>query len=132
MAKKKRRKKKYRKAPSNCARSNNHHLLWERARWVKHPWACSLRSHPACIVTMDAQQHARLHERISHIPVASEDACELAYNEVNKLWNDGVLTSDTSVDVRISLLICIFEYIAQPTADALKEQITLIREIRGG
>lgn len=133
MAKKKKRKKKYRRrAAVPISGTNRHHLLWERSRYVKHEWANKLRNHQFCIVEMLVGEHRLIHERMRLVPVPSESACKGAYEAIEDLWERGTICEQTPLETRLEVLICLLDYVADDSASALKKQLAIVQNIRGG
>lgn len=114
--------KKYKPTYSAQNGKNRHHILWIRRSWAKGFWSNKLRNHPAMIVLVDADAHARLHELVEPIPVPSESACKDTYEQIKYLWGHGVLNENSSLDIRIDVLIYCLAYVADPTVEALLHQ----------
>lgn len=106
---------------------DNHHLLYPRKVWGKG-YRYALRTHPYCIVLIDKKTlHRSLHGLVTHIPIPSEENAKAALEQLNMLWQFGAIHRDDSVKKRLTLLVALFEYVEQPTANALKEQLEIVQ-----
>ena len=105
---------------------NTHHLCWPRKKWDRG-YAKLIRSHWYFNVQIPADTlHAKIHKKMWGIPTPNGVAAKAAYEQVKMLEKNNALHRDDSVELRLSLLIALFEYVAQPTADALKDQMCLV------
>jgi hypothetical protein len=60
------------------------------------------------------------------IPTPNGMAAKDAYEQIKVLEKNGILHRSDDVELRLNLLIALFEYVAQPTANALKDQLCLV------
>lgn len=134
MAKKKGRRKKSRRYGKGRRRRiaeqrrngvNNHHLLWQRAKWGKQHWAYALRTHAFCIVPMNMGQHAVVHHEVNLIPIPPDEKCREVYFTITELWAKGKITEVTPINQRLCLLIALFAG-EEPTVQALTAQLAII------
>lgn len=128
MAKKKRKKKRS-SYPCNCG-NNSHHLLWQRRLWNKGA-VKTLRSYHYCIVDIPANTiHRKIHESIRAIPVPRQESAERVLWHLQYLEKFGGIKSNDSIEKRLKVLIALFECSEQPTADALKKQLSIVHELK--
>lgn len=107
---------------------NTHHLCWPRKKWDRG-YAKLIRSHWYFNVQIPANTlHASIHKKMWGIPTPDGTAAKDAYEQIRMLEESNALHRDDSVELRLNLLIALFECIAQPTADAFKEQKCLINK----
>lgn len=107
---------------------DRHHILYIRKEWNKGRLN-KLRLHPYCIVPMDRDSlHRYLHVHLACIPAPSGGVVDSVLMQLEFLERYGAISQEDDVEKRITVLIALFECIAQPTADALKEQLRIIRE----
>ena len=127
MAKKKR-KKKRRSSYPRCSGNNSHHLLWQRRKWncgdVK-----VLRSYPYCVVDIPANTlHRAIHDGMKQIPPPSQDNARSVLWHLRFLEEYGGISDNDPIEKRLQVLIALFDCSEQPTADALKKQLKIVRE----
>lgn len=121
MSKKKKRKKK-RSVPYYSQR-DFHHFLYPRRRWDEKFYAHLLRNHNYCgDYILKYTVHHNVHEAVTNVPMPNDDVCSYVVCRLNELYSDGVISNDDSAVKRISILIDLFEGIADDTAEALKIQ----------
>lgn len=128
MAKKKKRKGGHSSYPRIGAGNNSHHLCWQRRCW-NYGDVKALRSHPYCIVEIPAcTLHREIHERINQIPPPSQEGARSALWQLRYLERYGGISESDSIEKRLIVLIALFECSEQPTADAFKKQLEVVRE----
>lgn len=116
------------KSPKVKTPYDRHHILYIRKEWNKGKLN-KLRLHPYCIVPMDRDSlHRYLHVHLACIPAPSGGVADSVLMQLEFLERYGAIGQEDDVEKRITVLIALFECIAQPTADALKEQLHIIRE----
>lgn len=133
MSKKKRRysRKQHRKKAhfSNVSR-DTHHLCFPRRDWDRGH-ARFVRQFPYCMVEIQrGTLHQIIHANIGCIPAPNEPAAKEAYYHLTALNSIGALHEDDPMEQRLSLLIAIFECMAQPTADGFKRQLEIIQRYK--
>jgi hypothetical protein len=123
MSKKKRRAKK-----QNNATCNRHHCLWVARNWNR-PWARKLREHPYMVISIPMNtEHKMIHANISGIPVLPEHFCEVAYKEIDRLWEFGAIHDTDPLSFRMKVLIAILDCTNDATVKALKKQKQIAEE----
>lgn len=106
---------------------DNHHLLYPRKAWSKG-YRYALRTHRYCSVLIDKKNlHRNIHAKITHIPIPSECNAQCAFEQLDMLWKHGALHDEDSIEKRLALLIALFDCMEQPTADALRKQLEIVR-----
>lgn len=134
MSKKKRRytiKKKHKKRKIiprfECMAKDTHHILWVKTDYnrgalddLRTFWYCKILI-PKCTL------HRLIHHEMRGIPAPPMAIAQSALDQLRYLDNFGVLHDNDSLEKRLRLLISLFECAAQPTADALKEQLKIVR-----
>jgi hypothetical protein len=107
---------------------DKHHILYIRKEWSKGKLD-KLRLHPYCIISLDRDTiHRYLHVHLACIPAPSGRVVDPILEQLELLEKYGAISQEDSLEKRLTILIALFECIAQPTADALKEQLRLTRE----
>lgn len=129
MAKKKRRyaKKRVKRFYTiNPTCKDNHHILYMRRNW-DFAELKELRQFHYCIIAIPKDTlHRFIHENLSGVPAPSRLAALEALNQLRMLDKREALHDTDSIEKRLTILIALFECVAQPTADALKEQLDLV------
>lgn len=126
---KKRSKRSRRFVSSHSSRATNrHHLCWERRRW-NYGSLKALRSHPYCNIEIPALTlHRTIHEQMRQIPPPSLESAKDALWHLWYLEKMGGISLDDNIEKRLSVLIALFDYTDQPTADGFKKQLQIVRE----
>ncbi len=129
--KKKRRYKRNSKARrQNCSVMNRHHLCWTKQKW-SHGALKQLRLHPYCIVSIPRDTlHHFIHARMSYIPVPEQRSAKYALMQLDILEKSGGISESDPIEKRLLILAALFDYSDQPTADAFRKQLRLVREFK--
>lgn len=105
-----------------------HHILWQKNKW-KQGSIHKLRDHYYCKIYIPRNTlHRYIHQNMAEIPVPRETDARTVLWHLNCLEKSGAVSNEDPLEKRLIVLIALFECIAQPTADALKEQLDLVRE----
>lgn len=134
MAKKKKRhiRKRHKKLSATTSILNRHHLLWMRKMWYGGSLR-SLRDYYYNIILLPKDTlHKTIHERIPYIPTPKPAYAHYVLDELKKLDEVGAISENDGAEKRLSVLICFFDCIEQKTADALWEQLKIVREYNKG
>ena len=108
--------------------NNRHHLLWQKKEW-DHGNLKALRMHRYCVVNIPVQTlHRMIHEQIETIPVPTQANAEYVLEHILYLEKMGGIKNTDPIDKRLQILIALFNCMEQPTADALKKQLEIVRE----
>lgn len=110
----------------NDARTlNTHHLCYPRKKWSSG-YARLIRYHWYFSVSIPSHTlHQQIHQQIKEIPTPSGSAAKAAYEQIQLLEKRGALNRKDSVENRLNLLAALFDCVAQPTADALRQQMSI-------
>lgn len=107
---------------------DRHHIFYPRKEWNQGKLD-KLRLHPYCIFSLDRDTiHRYLHIHLAFIPTPSRKIIDRVIFQLNALEKRGAIGPADSLEKRLIVLTALFECSAQPTADALKEQLRLVRE----
>lgn len=111
---------------------NHHHILWERRLWNSGSLR-ALREYYYCIVPLPKETiHKLIHEKIRNVPVPKQSYARYVLDELKKLDDVGAISDKDRIEKRLSVLICFFDCIEQETANALWEQLKIVREFYNG
>ena len=107
---------------------DRHHIFYIRREWNKGKLD-KLRLHPYCIVPLDRDSiHRYIHVHLAYIPAPSGRVVDGVLEQLDYLEKYGGISQEDSLEKRLIVLTALFECVEQPTADALKEQLRIIRE----
>lgn len=131
MARKKRRKRRHKKR--NTARLTRpyikdcHHILWQKSKWT-HGYVLKLRNYDYCRIYIPRDTlHRFIHSQIKEIPVPREMDAESALEQLKYLEEREAISSSDPLEKRLIVLIALFDCASQSTADALREQLEIVR-----
>lgn len=111
---------------------NGHHLLFIRRRW-RGGAIRELRQFWYCIVDIPKDTlHKYIHQHIISIPVPSETSARSALEQLKLLDDFGVLSKTDTVQMRLNILIAIFDCMEEATADGLRKQLAIVNEFNQG
>lgn len=107
---------------------DRHHLLWTRRSWEKGALR-KLRLHPYCIVVLHRDTlHQYIHAKMTDIPVPKTSSVKAVLDHLALLEGYGAIGSNDPIEKRLNVLAALFDCMEQPTADALREQLRIVRE----
>lgn len=107
---------------------DKHHIFFIRREWNKGKLEV-LRMHPYCIIPLHRETiHKYLHIHLACIPTPPPSIVEDVVYHLWLLEKNGAISPKDSLEKRLIVLTALFECVAQPTADALKEQLRIVRE----
>lgn len=69
-----------------------------------------------------------IHTHLAYIPTPRTSIVPHVLYHLQYLEEQKAISLDDPIEKRLLVLIALFEYIEQPTADALKKQLELVRE----
>lgn len=113
------------KARKSKVSSHNdiHHLFFWRSHW-RGAVIGELRQHPYCKVLIPRETlHKMIHEAVPCVPVPSPENVRDVIFQLRNLEKYGAIGPDDSLEKRLKVLISLFEYAEDPTAEALKAQL---------
>lgn len=135
MAKKKKRRKKRQKrkncnSPKVTKVRDRHHLCYQRHKWNRGSLLV-LRDYWYCKVFIPRDTlHKMIHLNVFDVPVPSESGARSALEQLGYLEKFGAITDFDSIERRLDLLASLFDCSDQPTADAFREQLRIVREFK--
>ncbi len=129
MKKQKRKRRSRRKTVAQNRHTNRHHIFYQRRYWSKRTWSYALRNHQFCIAELPIKDHNVIHAELLTVPIPPEFICENTVREINRLWDFGAIGPDTPIQVRLNVLICLLDYVATDTANALKQQKNTLNKL---
>ena len=107
-----------------------HHLLWIGRRWSCGHLA-SLRQYWYCKVSIPRDSlHRFIHENIASIPAPRPQSAKDALDQLRNLERYGAIHSLDPVDRRLEVLIALFDCVEPRTAEALSQQLEIVREYK--
>lgn len=130
MSKKKRRKHRLKKALKGYRASrvkNRHHCCFIKAKWGAHYARMVRDSHYFIIEIPRDTLHKYIHAHMTEVPVPNEAAAKKAYESLVLLDRNGVLDDDDPIEMRLLLLVALFDHSAPATADGFREQLSIVR-----
>lgn len=109
---------------------DKHHIFYIRKDWNKGELD-KLRLHHYCVVKVRRSTlHRYLHTHLAYIPAPNEHYATLIINHLKFLEDNKAITPKDTLEKRLGVLISLFEFVEQPTADALKEQLKIVHEFK--
>lgn len=132
VSKKKKRYLKHRrkKHHANPKANDIHHLCFMKRCWNR-TYAKALRQFHYCTISLPKNTiHRIIHENMVEVPVPREIAAKSVYEQLLILDQYNVLHDNDPIEKRLILLAELFDYIAQPTADGFREQLSIIQRFK--
>lgn len=80
------------------------------------------------IVELPVAVHNYIHRQIQTVPVASGAATSEIYRRLQALAEVGAITDNDSVEVRLAIIIPMFDELDPAVADALRQQQAILDE----
>ena len=111
---------------------DNHHLCWPKHDWQKG-YAKAIRTHWYFIMKIPRRTlHAKIHHEMMWIPPPKGQQAKAAYEQIIALESYGALRKDDPIEKRLQLLVALFDCAEQPTCDAFKRQLEIVRKFYSG
>ena len=132
MAKKKQRSKRRRKKQPRPASNlrDRHHLCYQRNKWARGNLRL-LRDYWYCRVSIPRDTlHKKLHLGVPDIPTPRDSSAKSALKQLEMLEQYSAISEYDSIERRLELLATLFDCSDQPTADAFRRQLDIVREFR--
>ena len=108
-------------------RYNQHHLFYIRRSWnTKKPK--QLRAYYYCIISIPIPLHDRIHANVETVPVPKSKSIDYALDQLDYLSRFGAIKPSDNIEKRLGVLVALFECIEPETAEALKQQLQVVRE----
>ena len=115
------------KSPSAYDR---HHLLYQKRHW--RGILSDLRNYSYCVVSIPKNTlHREIHEFLGDIPTPRPASAREVLWELRVLYRYGGISDCDNIEKRLQVLISLFECYEQPTADALKKQLSIVQQHKG-
>lgn len=132
MSKKKRR---YLKLQKRAARrlsaaggNDTHHLLYQRRNW-RNEALTALRDYWYCKAEIPKNTlHRRIHGLVSDVPAPKATNARSALEQLRTLERYQVIHEEDSIERKLEVLIALFDYVEQATADALRKQLDIVHK----
>lgn len=75
--------------------------------------------------------HRQIHEALAAVPTPKPANAREALQELRTLYHYGGISDHDDIEKRLKVLVALFDYIEQPTADALRKQLAIVQEYKG-
>ena len=109
---------------------DRHHLLYQKRHY--RGILSELRNYEYCVVLIPKDSlHRLIHEYLGDIPAPKPVNAREALWQLKVLYRYGGIHDDDSIEERLKVLISLFECVEQPTADALKKQLSIVQSYKG-
>ena len=130
MSKRNRRNRRNRPRQSN--EKNTHHLLYQGRHW-KQGYAKLLRESPyfKALIPRDTL-HRAIHSRVETVPVPDGVSAKVVYDELAKLFVEGVIHDSDTIERKLIIAIKLFSKLSPLTAEALSGQLRIFNSWRDG
>lgn len=129
--KKKRYNKRRKKQPRPVSKiRDKHHLCYQRNKWQRGNLR-QLRDYWYCKVLIPRDTlHKKLHLEMPDIPTPSDSSAKSALEQLEMLEQYSAISEYDSIERRLDLLASLFDCSDQPTANAFRKQLEIVREFR--
>lgn len=110
---------------------DRHHIFFQKRFYGGT--LSEFRKYPYCVVLIPKNTlHHQIHSEVPNVPVPKVANAKNALAQLRTLYRYGAISDDDSIERRLVVLIALFECIEQPTADALKRQLDIVRKFYNG
>ena len=72
--------------------------------------------------------HDRIHANVETVPVPKSKSIDYALDQLDYLSRFGAIKPSDNIEKRLGVLVALFECIEPETAEALKQQLRIVRE----
>lgn len=122
---------KAKKVKNRLGNGDFHHLCYQRRNW-KDGALGELRELDYCKAYIPKNTlHIRIHAEVWDIPTPQQINAKRALEQLAIFKEYGVISSDDSIERRLEVLVFLFEKVDQPTADAFRKQLNIVRKFYG-
>lgn len=104
---------------------NRHHVLWPRRSWTGR-YQKRLRNHWYLVVELPTRLHDDLHASMSGIAVPNDRQARLVLEQIQYLERLGVLHKSDPVEMRINILVQLFDRLNKDTQKSLQRELELL------
>ena len=109
---------------------DTHHICFARRKWNRG-YAKAIRQFRYCTIQLPRDTlHKFIHDNMNGVAVPDDRVARYAYQQLLDLDKRGVLHDDDSIEKRLTLLIALFEYVAEPTAEDFRKQLIIIQSYK--
>lgn len=132
MSKRKRRylkkQRKIERAATIAAANDTHHLCYQRKNW-HNGIVTEFRDYWYCRIDIPKNTlHRMIHRRVDNVPAPKPTNAKNALEQLRKLELYGAIHEGDSIETRLEILAALFDCVEQPTADAFRRQLQVVRE----
>lgn len=107
---------------------DRHHVFYQ-GRHYKNGALTVLRHHPYAVAMIPRNTlHRMIHEFLGDVPAPSHINAQSALDQLRSLEFYGVIGENDTIQRRLQVFIALFDCVEQPTADALKKQLAIVRK----
>lgn len=108
-------------------RCNQHHLFYIQKSWNTKKLK-RLRAYSYCIISIPVALHERIHAEVHEVPIPMESSIDSAIDQLDYLSRYRAIKPTDNIEKRLGVLVALFECIEPETAEALKQQLKIVRE----
>ena len=107
---------------------DTHHLCYQRRNW-RNEALVALRDYWYCKAEIPKNTlHRRIHSIITTVPAPKAANAKSALEQLRSLERYEVIHEEDTIERKLEVLIALFDAIEQPTADAFKKQLDIVRK----
>ena len=108
-------------------REDRHHIFFMRKSWAGGLRG-KLRNHWYSVKYIPKNTlHHEIHEAVKCVPIPRESSVNIVLYHLKLLQSQNAIHEGDTLERRLVVLIALFDYIEQPTADALRKQLEIVR-----
>lgn len=127
MAKKKKSRRKKNPRSGSIYLRDTHHLCYQKNKWTRG-YLRELRDYWYCRILIPRNTlHRQIHLEVPDVPAPSPISAKSALEQLGYLEEYGSITEFDSIERRLELLASLFDCSDQPTADAFRAQLEIVR-----
>lgn len=110
--------------PAGC---DQHHIFYQRKKWERGTLH-ELRQFDYCRVTIDKNLHELIHSKVLTVPAPRPTSAVKVLAQLKTLEGYDAIGERNTFAFRLNVLIALFDCIEPETADALRQQLDVVRE----
>lgn len=115
---------------SRACGKDTHHILYQKRNWHGESLTM-LRDYWYCKAEIPKNTlHRRIHSIVPNVPVPKAINARSALEQMKTLERYEVIHESDTIERKLEVLIALFDYVEQPTADALKRQLDIVRKFK--
>ena len=124
----KQKKAKQKKYPTEGQKCDRHHICYQKRSW-KGGFKSKLRDHWYCQVFIPKNTlHKMIHQNVPYVPVPRDSNAREALRQLQNLESYCAIGPNDPLEKRLRILISLFDYIEQPTADGFRAQLDVVHD----